>query len=193
MRNRKRKLTAKGRSANEQFVKLPFWMLACPAYRSLKPGPRALLVEFHGRFNGNNNGRIIFSAREMAVEINVSDRQTIAKYVRELEAAGFIKAMQRGGFNLKSPTESRATEWALTLFGIGDKPADKTFMRWQPEKNNGTEKPTGRDGKSSRDDKKTVPACSDGQENPAVNGHNRTNPRAEFPSTYTSIAIGTGV
>lgn len=193
MRNRKTKLNVKGRSVNEQFVKLPFWMLACPAYRSLKPGPRALLVEFHGRFNGINNGRIIFSAREMAREINVSDRQTIAKYVRELEAAGFIQAMQRGGFNRKSPTESRATEWALTLFSIGDQPASKTFMSWRPEKNNGTEKPTGRDGKSSRETKNTVPSCFDRQENPAVNGHNRTNPRAEYPSTYTSIAIGTGV
>lgn len=193
MRHKKTKLNAKGRSVNEQFVKLPFWMLACPAYRSLKPGPRALLVEFHGRFNGRNNGRIIFSQREMAVTINVSDRQTIAKYVRELEAAGFIKAIKRGGFNQKSPTESRATEWALTLFAIGDKPADKTFMRWQPEKNNGAEKPTGRAGKSIREGKKTVPACSDGKENPAVNGRNQSSLRAENPSTYTSIAIGTGV
>ena len=190
MRKKKTKLNLKGRSVNEQFVKLPFWMLACPAYRSLKPGPRALLVEFHGRFNGRNNGRIIFSQREMAREINVSDRQTIAKYVRELEAAGFILAMQRGGFNRKSPTESRATEWALTMFAIGDKPADKTFMSWRPEKNNGTEKPTGREGKSSREVDKAVPACFKGQENPAVKGLNGTNSRAEFPSTYTSITIG---
>ncbi|WP_417592073.1 hypothetical protein [Parasphingorhabdus sp.] len=193
MRHKKTKLNAKGRSVNEQFVKLPFWMLACPAYRSLKPGPRALLVEFHGRFNGRNNGRIIFSQRDMAEAIKVSDRQTIAKYVRELEATGFIQAMQRGGFNRKSPTESRATEWALTMYPIGDKPAEKTFMRWQPEKNDGTEKPTGRDGKSSRDGKRAVPPCSDRQENPAVNGHNWSSSRAENPSTYTSIAIGTGV
>jgi len=190
MRKKKTKLNPKGRSVNEQFVKLPFCMLACPAYRSLKPGPRALLVEFHGRFNGRNNGGIIFSQREMAQAIKVSDRQTIAKYVRELEAAGFIKAMRRGGFNRKSPTESRATEWALTLFPIGDKPADKTFMSWRPEKNNGTEKPTGREGKSSREVNKTVPACFEGQEIPAVKGLNGTNPRAEFPSTYTSITIG---
>lgn len=155
---------------NEQFVKLPFWMLACPAYRFLKPGPRALLVEFHRRFNGHNNGRIIFSQREMSDAINVSDRQTIAKYVRELEAAGFIEAIRRGGFNLKTPTDSRATEWALSLFAIGDKPAEKSFMRWQPKKIHGTEKPTSRDGNSSREAKKTVPSHSDGQEIPAVNG-----------------------
>ena len=167
-------------------------MLACPAYRSLKPGPRALLVEFHSRFNGRNNGRIIFSQREMSEAINVSDRQTIAKYVRELEAAGFIVAIRRGGFNLKTPTDSRATEWALSMYAIGDKPAEKAFMSWQPEKNNGTEKTTGRDGKSSREAKKTVPACFEGQEIPAVKGLNGTNPRAEFPSTYTSITIGRG-
>lgn len=190
---KKAKLNRQGRAVNEQFVKLPFWMLSGPAYRSLKPGPRALLVEYHKRFNGRNNGRIIFSQREMAEAINISDRQTIARYVRDLELTGFVKAIRRGGFNLKSPTESRATEWALSIYPIGDKSAEKAFMRWQPEKIHGKEKPSRREGKASRDREKGVRACSEKQEIPAVNGFQHTKPRAEYPSTYTSIAIGTGV
>lgn len=167
---RKAKLNRQGRALNDQFVKLPFWMLSSAAYRSLKPGPRSLLVEFHHRYNGRNNGRIIFSQREMAKAINVSDRQTIAKYIRDLEATGFIKAIKRGGFNVKSPTESRATEWALTIFHIGDMQPEKTFMRWQPVEIHGTEKSTCKGGKTSRESKNGVLHCANGKDNPAVNG-----------------------
>ncbi len=167
---RKAKLNRQGRARNEQFVKLPFWMLSSIAYRTLKPGPRSLLVEFHHRYNGRNNGQIIFSQREMARAINVSDRQTIAKYVRDLEAAGFINAIKRGGFNIKSPTESRATEWALTMFPIGDLPAAKLFMSWRPTEIHGTEKSPCGAGKPSREPRNDVRSCENGKDNPAVKG-----------------------
>ena len=167
---KKAKLNRQGRAINEQFVKMPYFMLNSLAYRSMKPGPRALLVEFHKRFNGRNNGRIIFSQRDMAEAVNISDRQTIAKYVRDLEATGFIKAIKRGGFNVKSPTESRATEWALSIYHVGDKQPEKTFMRWQPEKIHGKEKSSCTEGKPNREGKNGVRHCTNGKEYPAVNG-----------------------
>ena len=150
---RKRRINTKGRRDFAQpFVMLPHWAFDSPAYRSLKPGPRAILWELVRRYNGANNGQIGFSQRDMAAAINVADRETVAGYVRELEAKGFIKAMCRGSFNVKV-ADRRATEWALTWQRIGESPPTKEFMHWQPSEIDGTEKPATRDGKS-------VPECS---------------------------------
>src|SRR3982751_1271120 len=111
--SRTRKMNAKGRSVGTRpFVMLPQWAFDSPAYRCLRPGPRALLWEMIRRHNGGNNGRIGFSQRDMAAAMNVADRETVAAYVRELEAKGFVKAMRRGGFSVKV-SDRRATEWAL--------------------------------------------------------------------------------
>ena len=92
---------------------LKHWIFDCPAYRSLKPGPRAVLWELIRRYNGTNNGRIAYGARDMARAVQVADRQTIASYERELESKGFIRAVRRGGFSVKV-SDRRVTEWALT-------------------------------------------------------------------------------
>lgn len=135
-----RKPNATGRSKGAPpFVMLPQWAFDCPAFRSLRPGPRALLWEFIRRFNGTNNGRIGFGQRDMAVAINIKDRETVATYVRELEEKGFVRATRRSGFNLKSPNDRRATEWALTFHSVGDETATKEFMRWLPSIFHGTE------------------------------------------------------
>lgn len=143
---RHRKVNAKGRSTGAQpFVMLPHWAFDCPAYRTLKPGPRALLWELIRRFNGANNGRIGFSQRDMSAAINVSDRETVAGYVRELEARGFIRAQRRGGFSVKA-ADRRASEWTLTWLHFDDALPTKEFMRWRPEKIDGTEKPASKGG-----------------------------------------------
>ena len=130
--SRKRSIASKGRGTGSQpFVMLTNWAFDSAAYRSLKPGPRALLWEVIRRYNGGNNGRIGFSQRRMAEAINVADRQTVAEYVRELQAKGFIKAIRVGGFNVKA-SDRRATEWALTCHKIGDELPTKEFMRRRP-------------------------------------------------------------
>lgn len=128
---------------------LPQWAFDCPAFRTLKPGPRALLWELIRRFNGGNNGRIAFCQRDMAKALNIADRGTVAGYVRELVARGFIKATRLGAFSVKL-ADRRATEWALTWHPVGDELATKEFMRWRPdEKNDGTEKPANRGGNAA--------------------------------------------
>jgi hypothetical protein len=126
---------------------LHHWLFDCPAYRSLKPGPRAVLWELIRRHNGSNNGRIACGARDMARAVQVADRQTIAEYERELEAKGFIKAVRRGGFSVKV-SDRRVTEWALTWEKIGDELPTKEFARWRPKEIDGTEKPSMKDSKS---------------------------------------------
>jgi hypothetical protein len=168
---------------------LSHWAFDCPAYRSLKPGPRALLWELIRRHNGGNNGRIGFSQRAMSDAINVADRETVAGYVRELEARGFIVAQRRGGFNVKA-ADRRASEWALTMFPIGEELATKDFMRWRPEKIDGADKPATKGGKAVREGAVGGLPSSDVRDFPSVPTRQSADPGAEKPSTYTSVAIG---
>lgn len=185
-----RKPNAKGRSTGKQsFVMLTHWAFDCAAYRSLKPGPRALLWEFIRRHNGANNGRIAFSQRAMSASIRVTDRETVAGYVRKLTELGFIKAERRGGFSVKVANR-RASEWTLTMFPVGEVPATKDFMRWRPSKIDGTEKPTSKDGKPVPEPSNDVRPRSNGSEIPSLRTRIPADPGTENPSTYTSIAIG---
>ena len=165
---RGRKVNAKGRSTGAHpFVMLPHWAFDCPAYRTLKPGPRALLWELIRRHNGGNNGHIGFSQRAMSAAINVADRETVAGYVRELEARGFIVAQRRGGFNVKA-ADRRATEWALTWLHIGDALPTKDFMRWRSGEIDGTEKAASQGGKTVRVAVDSVRERSNVREFPSV-------------------------
>ena len=180
---RGRKSNAKGRSTGaEPFLMLPQWAYDCPAYRSLKPGPRALLWELIRRFNGKNNGRIGFSQRDMSAAINVADRETVAGYVRELEARGFIVATRRGGFNVKA-ADRRASEWALTWLPVGEALATKEFMRWRPDENDGTGKPTAKDGKAVLKSTERPAAGSDVRDFPSQSLQLKRSQGAENPST----------
>ena len=165
---RGRKVNAKGRGTGAQpFVMLPHWAFDCPAYRTLKPGPRALLWELIRLFNGANNGRIGFSQRNMSAAIKVADRETVAGYVRELEARGFIVARRRGGFNVKA-ADRRASEWALTWLHIGDDLPTKDFMHWRPDKIDGTAKPASKGGIAVPALRHEVPRGSNVREFPPV-------------------------
>ena len=168
---------------------LTHWAFDCPAYRSLKPGPRALLWELIRRHNGANNGRIGFSQRAMSDAINVADRETVAGYVRELEARGLIVAQRRGGFNVKA-SDRRASEWALTMFPVGEELATKDFMRWRYEKIDGADKSASKGGKAVLAKAGGVRLHSNVRNFPSVPTRPPADPGAEKPSTYTSVAIG---
>jgi hypothetical protein len=148
--SRGRRSNRKGRSVGAgPFVMLPNYVFDSAAFQSLKPGPKALLFELIRQHNGSNNGRIIFSARQMAEALNVSDRETIAKYTRELVNTGLICPIRLGGFNVKA-SERRATEWALTWIAVGTEPPSKDFLKWQPAESDGPEKPASTGGKPVR-------------------------------------------
>lgn len=146
-----RRPNPKGRSTGAApFLMMPQWMFDSPAYRSLKPGPRALLFELIRRFNGGNNGRVGFGQREMSTALNIASRETGAGYVRELEAKGFIAVAQRGGFNVKA-ADRRASEWNLTWLPKGEAAATKDFMSWRPKENDGPGKRASKGGKAAPD------------------------------------------
>lgn len=123
-----------GRSTKSPpFVMLRNYVFDCPAYRSLKPGPRALLFELVRRYDGSNNGRIGLGARGACVAVNIADKDTAVRYFDELQDHGFIRPTKLGAFNMKVPGASRATEWRLTWLPSGNDLPTKEFMKWKPK------------------------------------------------------------
>jgi DNA-binding transcriptional MocR family regulator len=108
---------------------LPEWLQASEAWRTMKPGPRALYVEIKRRFNGRNNGAIILSHRQAADALAVH-RNTVGPWFEELEARGFIW-MAQGPF-LGPSGIGQASVWGITEEVTQDmKPARKSFMAWR--------------------------------------------------------------
>ena len=56
----------KRRGGGERFVKLPHWMLKCPAWRTLSPNAKAVLLHLWEEHNGSNNGEIVYAVRSSA-------------------------------------------------------------------------------------------------------------------------------
>ncbi len=141
-RRKGRGVDQKGRSKKgPPFVRLIHHFFDCPAYRSLKPGPRALLWELIRKYNGNNNGQISLGVREAVEKINIKDKDTVGRYFKELEVKGFIRATKRGGFNVKVPSASRATEWCLTWQRLNDHPPTNDFLKWKDNEIHGPDDP----------------------------------------------------
>ena len=117
-------------SLGESHVRLYRHELESPAYRSLAPVSRALLVEFRGLFTGKENC-VYMSLREAMRRLGVGRRQA-ENAIDELLDRGFIILIERGGFTRKT---RHATTFALTNEPLEDKDgavAPKNFMRWTP-------------------------------------------------------------
>lgn len=145
-------MNAKGRSRNGvSFVHLPHYVMDSKAYRQLKCGPRALLIELIRRHNGWNNGSIGLGVRNACKALNMSDKDTVCRYFQLLQGHGLIRVHKRGGFNMKDPSSRRASEWALTWISVGDARPTKDFLDWSkdgsdPQANYGPEEPDGKSG-----------------------------------------------
>jgi hypothetical protein len=115
-------------------VRLYHWMLESPAWQSLDAVCRALYVEMANRYQGSNNGRVIFSVREAASNLHIS-KATAARALGTLTDRGFVVPTMRGAFSLKV---RHATTWRLTEHYCDEtgKEASKDFMRWRPENQN---------------------------------------------------------
>jgi hypothetical protein len=148
-RLRRRGVNAKGRTkGGERYVKLDHYLLKSPAWRSLSPGAKCLLIEVWQRHNGINNGEISYSVREAAKSLRCS-KNTAAKWFQELVERGILKPRQPGSFTYK---KRHATEWEITAEQFRGKPASKDFMRWKPPDETQNPVPVrGTDGPSQRD------------------------------------------
>lgn len=140
----KSRVNRTGRSTgNGRYVILTHWMMHTQAWQSLSTVARSAYIELAMRYAGpgSNNGRLPYSLREMAKELNVS-KMTARRALRMLQERGFIVETKRGAFSLK---ERHATEWRLTEFGcdVTDALATKDFARWRKQNTVSPENPVG--------------------------------------------------
>ena len=124
----------KGRSKQALLhVRLYHTMTRTPAWRDLDTAPRAAYCELSSRYGGpgSNNGRIPFSAREMAKALNVS-RSTAWRAFKHLQTHGFIAVKTRGAFSMK---RRHATEWRLTEFScdVTNSVPTRDYQHWKKQ------------------------------------------------------------
>ena len=121
-----RNKTSNGRSLNSlKHVHHGEWMLKTPAYRSLHPYARSLLIEFYRKYNGQNNGYVSMSIRE-AKKLIKCGRKAVERGLFELKDRGFIKVKTMGLF-----INGMATEYILSEFNLNGRLATKDFMQWK--------------------------------------------------------------
>lgn len=114
----------------EKFVQLYEWFQKTEAWATLTPGPRVLYIELKRRYNGSNNGRIMLSHRDAAKLLNVH-RNTVGKWLVQLEERGFIKKTQ--SHYLGPSGVGQTSHWLLTELPSDDmKSARSTFASWRP-------------------------------------------------------------
>jgi hypothetical protein len=104
---------------------LPHFMLKSPAWLTMSPNAKALLIEVWRRHNGVNNGEISYSVREAAA-IGLG-RSAAARAFCELVGRGFLRISRDSCFAYKL---KKARTWILTAERLNDAPGTKDFMRW---------------------------------------------------------------
>jgi hypothetical protein len=91
-----------------RYLQLDYQMLRSPAFITLTPIARAVLIAVGATFNGFNNGSIRFSVRDGA---RWGLRRTAtARGIIELIAAGFLRRTVEGAYT----TKRRAAEYRIT-------------------------------------------------------------------------------
>lgn len=113
------------------FIGLPAAVLYSPAYTSLSPPARALLLEILARFNGYNNGEIAISQRELAARLSTSNYRRISQATGELLQHGLIDIAA------EAPWKQRhAREYRLTFISTGRappyRPATNDYLQIPP-------------------------------------------------------------
>lgn len=122
---------AMGKS-NVRFVQIFHSMINTPARKSLGPKEVSLYLALKVRYNGTNNGRIAFSARDAVGVLNVSTGSANRAF-RCLKDRGLIKEGRHGHF---SSLGSKATEWRLTeeRDDRTGKPPTRDYLSWDLKK-----------------------------------------------------------
>jgi len=78
------KPNAKGRRDTSRFVRLDYRLLHSPAYRSLTPNARSLLIELNMLYNGENNGSLYLGVQDAAYRMGLSDHHAASRAFDEL-------------------------------------------------------------------------------------------------------------
>lgn len=110
-----------------QFAGIPMHVIKHEVWSALNPVAVTVLLGTAFRFNGRNNGQIVFSCREAADFANVS-KNTAARAFILLEKLGLIKCITASNFDCR---KKLAREWALTYQPIYNKPATNEWKQYK--------------------------------------------------------------
>jgi hypothetical protein len=122
------------------YVRLEGQMLDSAAWKALTPYAHDLYIAIKRRFrkrgNGKSNNGYIPMSRRDAAAITGCSGGAMGRAFHDLIAKGFIKITRESEFNMK---DTRAREYALSEFAVGDKFPTNEFLHWTPEiQNTGT-------------------------------------------------------
>jgi hypothetical protein len=120
----------KTKTPSDRHVRLYHVDLETPAFASLDCYARALLVEFHRKYDGHNNGEITLPVKVAMSRLGIGSEHTILRAFRALEERGWIVAISKGAFNAGAKIP---TKWELTCWPIakGAEPR-RLFRKWHP-------------------------------------------------------------
>jgi hypothetical protein len=119
---KQRKMRGGGKSG-PGFIQLFHYVKRSLAYHGLSPIARAIVVELLDRYNGCNNGMIVFGVREAAYEIGRSTG-AISKAMTEVDDSGLARPTKVGEWRGR-----QATEWRL-MWKRCDKTGDLPQKQW---------------------------------------------------------------
>lgn len=124
----------KGRNAGPvgRFARLPHEILMSPAYCSLNPNARALLVELMAMENGQNNGSLWLSIRDAGARIGLSNKESVSRAFDDLDRAGMIRMTKDAHFSVKASETSRARCWRLTFLHAPGAGRTDDWRQYQP-------------------------------------------------------------
>ena len=89
--------TKRERTATEPFIVIKKWEYQCPARQALSGDAWLIYTDMRFRYNGRNNGQIVYSSRHAGDAIGKS-HSTGARGLNMLIALGFIKIHKDYGF-----------------------------------------------------------------------------------------------
>ena len=125
----RRKSYKSQKRSEPNFVMLLNFIADTPAWRSLKPAPRALYFEIKRQYNGHNNGRVLLSYRDAAQRLNWS-YNSVGGYFKALEQRGFIVCMQRP--HLGPSGVGQTSHWRLTEYECEGTRPTHDYKAWKP-------------------------------------------------------------
>jgi DNA-binding transcriptional regulator YhcF (GntR family) len=111
------------KNKDARHVRLYHFMLKHPSWRTLSSDARSIFIHVCERYNGTNNGQIVYAVRE-GQKIGVSKNKT-ARALHELIERGFLRIKRGAAFTHKT---KEAREWILTNEPFADRPATREFM-----------------------------------------------------------------
>lgn len=123
-----------GRSRFVPYIKLHRGVTDSEAWKSLSCEARCVVLEVWARHNGQNNGRIVLSHREVRQALHIAPRRVVRAF-REAVDRGFLIERSKGSFNCKV---ARATEWEITTEECDDKTPKAPYRDWGKKQNAGT-------------------------------------------------------